>query len=208
MKLAQRHGLFSRRLYEIVGNEIVIENRRLGGGDTARYAIFDLSETTERYYVRAWRYLVGASLLALFAIPFIVDAIKLRTGFPLFAVAMCAIGAAALWLRYLDKSYDQVIFNHWQTGKGVFILWNNKPNQAEFERFMGALVEKIRGLRVNPRATPAQRLEIYANHLAFLVKEEVLTPEEAKAFYARKEQALARDKASVIALVPGAGAAG
>jgi len=203
-RLEQRHGLFARRSYAIVDNEVVIENRRLGSGDTARYPIFDLSDTTDRYFTRAWRYLAGALALAAFSIPFVIDAVQLRTGFPLAGAALCWIGAALCALGYVSKSYDQIVFNHWQTGKGVFVVWNNKPNRAEFERFMEALVGKIRSLRVNPRATPAQRMEIYGRHLSFLVQEGVLTGDEARGFYARKEQALERDKANVIALVPGA----
>ena len=205
MKLVQRHGLFSKRTYEIVGSEIVIENDRLTSGDTARYQIFDLAEATDRYFVRDWRFLAGAVVLALFSIPFVLDAVHLRTGFPLFAAALCWLGAAACAYAHLEKSYDQIVFNHWQTGKGVFVIWNNKPDKAAFNAFRDALVEKIRSLRVNPKLGPEQKLEVYGRSLAFLVQEEVLTAEEAKALYERKEKALARDRANVISLVPGRG---
>jgi hypothetical protein len=199
----QRHGLFYRRTYEIVGSEIVIENSRLASGDTARYQIFDLADTTERYFERAWGWLAAAAALALFSIPFVADAIHLRAGFPLVAAALCWLGVACLWLAYLDKSYDKIVFNHWQTGKGVFVIWNNNPNKAEFERFVGALLEKIRSIRVNPKLSPEQKLDIYGRQLAFLVQENVLTAEEAKAFYERKEKAFARDKANVVSIVQG-----
>jgi hypothetical protein len=192
-KLIQRHGLFHKRTYELVGNEIVIENDRLTSGDTARYQIRD------------WRYLAGAVVLALFSIPFVTDAMHLRTGFPLLAAALCWLGAAACAYAHLEKSYDQIVFNHWQTGKGVFVIWNNKPDQAAFQAFRDSLLEKIRSLRVNPRLSPEQKLEVYGRSLAFLVQEEVLTADEAKAFYERREKAFAREQANVITLVRGAG---
>ena len=204
MKLVQRHGLFHTRTYEIVGNEIVIENNRLASGDTAHYQIFDLAEATERYYERAWRWIAGAAILVLFSIPFVVDAIRLGAGFPLVAAGMCWLGAAALGYGYLERSFDKVVFNHWQTGKGLFVVWYNKPSKQAFEAFMDALIEKVRTTRVNPKLSPEQKLEVYGRSLAFLVQEQVLTADEASSFYERREKAFARERANVISLVPGA----
>ena len=204
-KLVQRHGLFRKRVYEIAENELVIENSTFTAGDTARYEIFDLSERTERYFRRDLRWIVGAVVVALFGSIFAWDAIKLGATFPLIATGLCLALAAGMGAMYVERSYDQVIFTHHQTGNRIFILWNNKPNKAEFQRFYDALIDKIRALRVNPKATPQQKLDLYARQLFFLVQEEVLTPDEAKVAYERKEKAFAKERANVISIVPGRG---
>src|SRR5438093_12525556 len=201
-KLVQRRGLH-KRTYEIVADQVVLESQTLTTGWTTRYQIFDLADATERQFKRDWRWLAGAIVCALFSIPLVSDAIGLRAFFPLIGAALCWLGAGALWLQYLEKSYDNIIFVHGQTGNGVFVIWNNKPDKAACDDFCNTLLDKIRRTRVNPKLTTEQKLEVYGRHLALHVQENVLSADEARTFFERKEKAFAREKATVVSIVPG-----
>lgn len=198
--LEQRHGPFFKRRYEIADNEIVITDRRLAGGGTSRFQIFELSDKTEREISRRPGWLAAAAIAAIPAGLFIKDAISMQATFPLVPAGFFLVCSLALSMMYFYQSYDKIIFNNWQTGKWMFVIWNNKPNKAAFDAFYEALVEEIRKTRVNPRISPEQRLDIYAKQLQFLVEETVLSADEARKILERKERSMKQEKAPVVSI--------
>jgi ribosomal protein S16 len=63
------------------------------------------------------------------------------------------------------------------------------------------LIDNIRRARLNPRMTPDQRMEIYTQHLQFLVDEGVVTTDQANELLEQKRIALRSEKPKVVSLV-------
>ena len=201
-KLEQRHGLFHRRTYEIIDKEILITSRTLSSGETTKYQIFDLSDTTVREFKREWGWIVLALLSFVPSISFISDAINLKVSYPLVPAAGFWLVSVAFVLLYLNKSYDKIIFKRWQNDSGLFVIWNNKPNKEKFDAFYEKLMEEIKKTKVNPKLSSEQKLELYANHLQFLADEDVISGEEAEEIYSRKKKAMDKERSKILGIVP------
>lgn len=194
MKLEQRRGLFNRRTYEIIDKEIVITSRTLTSGDTSKYQIFDISDNTVREFKRDWGSIFWALLVFLPSIPIMQDAMDLKDFYPLFAAAGFWMLSLVFVMRYFQKSYDKIIFKRWQDDLGLFVVWNNKPNKELFENFYEKLMEEIRKTKISPKLSLEQKLEIYRNHLLFLIDEDVISQVEANDIYERKKKAMEKER--------------
>lgn len=199
--LKQRHGLFDRRTYEIKEKELIVTHEGLSSGTQHSFEIFDLSETTVREFKREWAWFIAGILCFLPSLKFVFDAIKLGALFPIYPAVTFWVISAILLIMFFDRSYDKLIFTNWKTGEGMFVIWNNKPNKVEFNRFMEELVREIKETKINPKLSPEQKLDIYADSLSFLVNEEVISSEEAEAILQRKEKEMKQSKSNILKIV-------
>ena len=134
-RLEQRHGLFNRRTYEIVGNDIIITRRTLTYGSTTRYPLFELSDNTVRQYNREWKCVVWAALFFLFSLPLASQALTLNdTGLMLTAAVLWTCALIYLYLFH-SHSQDTISFRNWRNNEAMFFLWNNKPDRETFNAF-------------------------------------------------------------------------
>jgi hypothetical protein len=199
--LKQRHALFSTLNFEIVDGGVIVTHHSPSSGFQERFSFFELSENTEREMHREWPWLVAAALMIPLAALFVNDALRLQTWTPAWAATGIACAAVVCGYQYFRRSWDRVIFRRWQDDRSAFFMWYNKPDPEEFASFHDTLIDNIRRARLNPRMTPDQRMEIYTQHLQFLVDEGVVTTDQANELLEQKRIALRSEKPKVVSLV-------
>lgn len=199
--LIQRHALFSTLRFEITDGAIVVTHRSPSSGFQERFSLFELSDNTEREMHREWAWIVIAALVALLSLPFFQDAIQLRAMGPAWVAGGVLAAAGVCVFMYFKRSWDRVIFRRWQDNRSAFVMWHNQPDAREFESFYGTLIDLVRRARLNPRMTPDQKMDVYTQHLQFLVDENVVSADQANQFLEQKRASLCSEPARVISLV-------
>jgi hypothetical protein len=101
-------------------------------------------------------------------------------GVPYLHALTSLLGIFSLYAIYqfFVHTTDLVIYRNAYTNEHYLYLWNNNPNAAEFQEFIQQLNLRIDRFECDSAASPAKKLELYSQHIAFLHQENILDDNE------------------------------
>ena len=80
--------------------------------------------------------------------------------------------------QFFENTTNLVIYRNAYTNEHYLYLWNNSPNKKEFQHFLEILNQRIDGFETAKAKSPAEKIELYSQHLAFLHKEKIIDNKE------------------------------
>ncbi len=181
--------------------EINVRYASIVSSNEETISLFDLDPNFIQIDHREIKYLLFGVLLFLSSIPIFVNAYNLREpGVTMFALFFI-IPALFCFIEYFRKSFKQVIVKYYNNGENAILFWLNSPKKEDYEKFINELVDRINSVKLNPRLSISEKLEIYFNNLSFLVDEKVITEEECNSIMNRTENNINKQTADVVKIV-------
>lgn len=86
-------------------------------------------------------------------------------------------GVYALYQFFYFTS-DLLIYRNAYTNENYLYLWNKRPNKKKFNDFINKLNLHLDGFEIDKAKSPAEKIELYSHHLAFLHSENIINTEE------------------------------
>jgi hypothetical protein len=203
LKFSQRRVFGGSRTFELVNpRQLKITFKRLSGSNIELIDLYNLDLKYERIVYREIKWLVLAVIAMAMVVMAGYTAYDNASTAPLGTAILFGGISIALICLFIHRGQDQYVFRVYQSDEPGLLMWANKPSLDAATAFADHLVELINKQRLDPRMSDEDRLEVYANHLGFLVDEEVLSEKEAEQIFVRKQKRLAKASSKrVVSLV-------
>lgn len=177
--LKQRHFLFGTRAITLTSdNQLTIKENSLFRKDTTQIPLEILQGAPAYSKTFSIKWLINT--LVLFGIGWLIYIASTEFNIPALNLItlIFAIGGIYASYQFFYYSNNLVIYRNAYTNDNYLYLWNNKPNAKAFKKFIDKLNSKIEGFEIDKAKSPAEKIELYSQHLAFLHSENILSNEE------------------------------
>ncbi|MFI2812853.1 hypothetical protein [Microbulbifer sp. YPW16] len=195
-KIRQRKFLQGSREVEILDKSRVrVKYRTLRASKEETFNLFDLDTKYDRYMQRPYRYLVLSVIL--FALGIFILA-KDTTPNDLtgeYIALFSVLFPASMFLAaFFYKTVNLVIVKNRHNGAPAIILWQNSPSREACENFLESLETEIDKLKLNPEASPEQKILACKQALELLLSTDALSGEEANEIFDRVKKSFSTKK--------------
>jgi hypothetical protein len=177
--LKQRRFPFGSREVSISSdNNLIIKEKSLLRRDETQIPLEILQSSPAYSKTFSLKWLINTLLLL--ALTWVIYTVSERFSVPAINLVTLIFFAASLYAAYqfFYRTSNLVIYRNAYTNENYLYLWNNLPNKTTFEDFLNKLNTRIDGFEMEKAKSPAEKIELYSQHLAFLHSENILTNEE------------------------------
>lgn len=177
--LKQRRFPFGTREITISSdNNLIIKEKSLLRRDETQVPLEILQSSPAYSKTFSLKWLINTLLLL--ALTWIIYTLSEKFAVPAINLVTLIFFIASLYAAYqfFYRTSNLVIYRNAYTNENYLYLWNNLPNKATFEDFLNKLNSRIDGFEMEKAKSPAEKIELYSQHLAFLHSENILTNEE------------------------------